>query len=488
MRFDEATTHVARAPREDVRWVTPPLILGRAALAAVTATAGTAAATTGNGHGLAGGFRLGEHLVAEARGHDGACELYVVAHAERGSLHIARVLRREHAALAPELLAAAREVQSHPHRNLLTVLETGWTDEATPRAFVVHERIVGRSLTSLLAGRGGVEWPLVLAIGLQCAQALEALHRMGLAHTELRPDSAALVHVAGDQFRVVLGGLDHAQAIKPGACAAEEPRVRDDLFALGDLLSALTATSVASGSRPPEMLACMLARMIDPRPAIRPASASELHDQLAAVHEHIDPDLSGMRMLGEALRKISSDDFEVEVEVEADEPPPPVRVSPSRPSSPPPQPPQPRGRARWPALLLVGLTCFVGGYTLREVQVVRPPAPRVLQVGDDEAPSLMQSALRRVPEQHGPALPTTILPRGDSPVRPSRTLAARVIPPPVEASPETPVEPPPEPAPAAEVAEEVEVVEAAPDELPTDFLPIPTRRVALDAPDVAGAS
>jgi len=35
----------------------------------------------------------------------------------------------------------------------------------------------------------------VLAIGLQCAEALEALHAVGLAHTALTPASAALVLV-----------------------------------------------------------------------------------------------------------------------------------------------------------------------------------------------------------------------------------------------------------------------------------------------------
>lgn len=59
------------------------------------------------------------------------------------------------------------------------------------------------------------------------------------------------------------------------------------------MLTALAASSEVSGFSPvPEMLSGLLARMIDPRPAIRPASAGELHDQLAAVRDHVDPDLS----------------------------------------------------------------------------------------------------------------------------------------------------------------------------------------------------
>ena len=189
MSFDEtqigrAPHNQPRAPRDDVRWVIPPLV-GRGEFASASSP------------GLPLGYRLGEHVVAEARGQDGPCEMVVVTHAERGSLHMARVVRREHAALAPAMLAVARELQRHPQRNLLTILETGWTDEASPRAFVVHERLVGRSLASLLAGRG-VEWPMVMDCAtengwlysnpfdtiLLCGTACEALKQAGDADIE----------------------------------------------------------------------------------------------------------------------------------------------------------------------------------------------------------------------------------------------------------------------------------------------------------------
>ena len=67
------------------------------------------------------------------------------------------------------------------------------------------------------------------------------------------------------------------------------------------------------------MLSGLLARMIDPRPAIGPASAGELHDLLAAVRDHVDPDRSAAHMLGETFRRICGD---FEVSIEADEPAP----------------------------------------------------------------------------------------------------------------------------------------------------------------------
>lgn len=457
MLSDETPTLIGRVPhawtsaprRDDARWVIPPLVLGRKAAARVATPT----------PGLAVGFRLGEHVVAEARGEDGPCELLVVRHVERGSLHMARVVRGEHAAIGPAMLAAAKRIEQHPQRNLLTIVESGWTVEPTPRAFVVHDRVIGRSIASLLAGRGGIEWLQVLAIGLQCAEALEALHAVGLAHTALTPASAALVLVAGDQFRVVLGGLDHAQTIKPGATATQEPRVCEDLLALGRMLTALAASSEVSGSRVPEMLSGLLARMIDPRPAIRPASAGELHDQLAAVRDHVDPDLSAAHMLGEAFRRICSD---FEVSIEADELTP---VSVPQPQQPVVTPAQPRMRGdawRRLSLLLVGLVVIIAGVSQRAL--LRPaPLTAAALVRDDE-PGLARVDAWRIPEQRRVA-PTSSSPSGvpgvpgvpiiqlpncpDQPrVAPARPATPRVAPPLLDRSPAAaaPLEVLPEPA------------------------------------------
>lgn len=433
------------------RWVIPPLLLGRRALAAVTAPS------------LPIGHRLGDHVVAEARGRDGCCSTYVVTHFERGSLHLARVVRDEHAAIAPAMLAAARQIQQHPHRNLLTILATGYTDEPTPRAFVVHERLVGRSLSSLLTSRGGLEWPLVLAIGLQCAEALATLHRMGLAHTAVRPENAALVHIAGDQFRVVLGGLDHAEAIKPGASAIQDPRVRDDLDSLARLLVALTAASEASGSRPPELLSNLLVRTIDPRPAIRPATADELHDLLCVVRDHIDPDLSGARMIGEVFMRIASDDFEVSVET--DERPAARAGKPRRPVASPVTAPitaplarltPPRPTSRWPALVLVALASLLTGAALRDR--LGPPATTAATACPDRPAPMIPSAPPRLPTPV--VAPITTLPECPDPLpapRPARTRT------PVVTTPAPTPAPEPTPAPTP-----------APNDSP-DLLPIPHR-------------
>ncbi|HEY0133917.1 MAG TPA: hypothetical protein VGB85_07550 [Nannocystis sp.] len=479
MLSDDATTELRsrsrdqRAPSspDEVAWSIPPLVLGRTAQAAVGAP---------TPH-LPVGYRLGEHVITEPRGRDGCFELHVVTHAERGSLHMARVLRREHADLAPAMLEAVRKIQDHPQRNLREVLEAGWTDEPTPRAFVVHERLVGRSLASLVHGRSEIEWPLVVAIGVQCAEALEALHELGLAHTHLGPDSAALMHVAGDQFRVVLGGLEHAQAIVPGSDAAEEPRVRDDLLALGEMLNALAAGCCATTSAPmPEALTALLARMVDPRPAMRPMTASEIHEQLAAVHDHVDPQLSSVRMLGEAFRKIACDDFEVSVEL--DEPAEPARA---RPVAPVPVIAYVRPAApRWPSLLLVAVVAavaFAAGASLPDRP--GPTTARTLSqdVHDDreEAPAPTRRALPRLRAQEPtpePAPAVVLLPR--------QPRVARVQPrPAAETADSADTTPASAPAPAEPAAVEPAADDESPD--PDPLLPVP---VQDEVPAVVDAS
>lgn len=445
MRSDESPTLSGPVPgashHDDVPWVIPPLVTGRKASPTITVPHGSL---------------LGEYAVVGARGEDGVCEMLVVRHVERGSLHLARVLRREHAAIGPAMLTAARRIERHPQRNLLAILGGGWTDEPTPRAFVVHDRLVGRSLASLLAGRGGLEWTQVLAIGLQCAEALAALHAIGLAHTDLTPASAALVLVAGDQFRVVLGGLDRAQTITPDALASEEPRVRDDLLALGRLLTALAASSEASGSRVPEMLSGLLARMIDPRPAIGPASAGELHDLLAAVRDHVDPDRSAAHMLGETFRRICGD---FEVSIEADEPAPRLVVQVA------PKPVRGDGWRRL-SLLLVGLVVVIAGASQREL--VRPQplaAPTAMQVEDDDH-GLARHDWRRIPELRRPiAVPVVDLPRCVD--RPGR---GRPRPPRAPV-----VAPPPEVVAPVESAEDPVVVDTSSEQPDpsADLLPVP---------------
>ena len=94
MSFDDTQIGRApqsRAPRDDVRWVIPPLVHGSPTPTALMPSTPDrpslpGAPVTAPSPSLPGGYRLGEYVVAEARGEDGPCEMAIVTHAERGSL------------------------------------------------------------------------------------------------------------------------------------------------------------------------------------------------------------------------------------------------------------------------------------------------------------------------------------------------------------------------------------------------------------------
>lgn len=250
------------------------------------------------GAGLPEGFRLGALAVAQLRATEARCEVYLVTH-DDGSSHMARVARRaalaEQPALADSMLAAAVRLYGHRHPNLLEVHGAGWTDEATPRPYVLHERVVGRDLASYQARHGSIDPSLLLAIGRQCAAGLAALHGLGLAHADLRRGSVTLVPAGGDAFRIKLGGFERARAIEPGAAADAEPLVAADLAALGAMLQELAA----GAQEVPAALAELIARLTAEPTA---ASAAEVAARLAAIEAQVDPGASAIVAAGaEAL-------------------------------------------------------------------------------------------------------------------------------------------------------------------------------------------
>lgn len=233
---------------------------------------------------LAEGFRIGDLTVAHLRGADATCEVYVMAHAD-GSTCMARVARRsamaEDPGLAGSMLASAQRLVGLRHPNLPAVLACGWTDEPSPRPYVLLERLVGRDLEGYQAHHERLEPALLLAVGAQCAAALAALHARGLAHGDLHRGCTMLVAV-GDSFRIVLGGLEHARALRG---AGDEARVAADLLALGTMLAALAAAV----DEVPPALTGLIARMTAAEPSRRPTRAAEVKEAIAAIRAEVDP-------------------------------------------------------------------------------------------------------------------------------------------------------------------------------------------------------
>lgn len=300
----------------------------------------------GAGGELPEGFALGEWTVTHLRGTEASCEVYLVTHAVDGSSCVARVARRSALAARPGLagamLAGAKQLGKLRHPNLLAVCGHGWTDETSPRPYVLHERVVGRDLAAYQARHGAVEPGLLLAIACQCAAALAAMHAAGLAHADLWRGCAVLVPVGGGACQIKLGGLELAQRIRAGATADEEPLVAADLAALGAMLGEL-AEDVPGV---PPALTEVIARLADPQRM--PRSAGEV---LAAI-QGADPGASVIAEPALPLRMAGASGLWTAREF--------GQVSLVMPRE---RPAQPRRSAAWPAVIgavIVGAIAVLG--------------------------------------------------------------------------------------------------------------------------------
>jgi serine/threonine-protein kinase len=218
-----------------------------------------------------------------------------------------------------EALAATRV--SHPNIGTIYDLDRdGDTD------FIVMEFVDGQSLDARIA-RGRLDVREAAGIAAQIADALDALHELGVAHCDLKPGNVMLTPRGlvklldfGLSRMLCEGGarLDGAEVdtrtfqlagslpyLSPEQVRGRQPDVRSDLYALG-----VTMFEMLAGHRPhvaenmgalvyaiahtpapllrsvapsvPEALEALVALLLDKEPARRPASARAVAEQVRA--------------------------------------------------------------------------------------------------------------------------------------------------------------------------------------------------------------
>ncbi len=157
------------------------------------------------------------------------------------------------------------------------------------RLYVVGELIRGRSLAALLGAEAPLPLPAALSATDSVLAALEELHRAGLVHGDVCPDTV-VVTPSGDTRLAELGvatvlaadpELRGWPAVRPPEGGA--PSVAADLYAAGALLREL-----ATGLRPeqsgewagPVAVGSLAARAVAADPGRRPASAAEFREEL----------------------------------------------------------------------------------------------------------------------------------------------------------------------------------------------------------------
>lgn len=213
--------------------------------------------------------------------------------------------------------AAARIV----HPGIVTVLECGTTGDVP---YIAMEMLAGESLTARMEQTGRIAPEIAVEIGRQVASALEAAHRSGVLHRDLKPDNIYLVPdpamPTGERVKVFDFGLAKVDAgrhttvssvfgtpryMSPEQCrSASQIDHRSDIYALGCVLYELvtgrtpfdgelrqlmerhqTAIPVRASTYTPEVsigLDLLLAQMLGKHPDERPQSMAAVQLALQA--------------------------------------------------------------------------------------------------------------------------------------------------------------------------------------------------------------
>jgi serine/threonine protein kinase len=98
-----------------------------------------------------------------------------------------RLVREQCARLVRE----ARALASVRHAGIVEVLDGGYLADETP--YIVLEKLEGRTLEGLVAARGTLAREDAVAIGLQLSDAVDALHRGGVVHRDIKPGNVFVV-------------------------------------------------------------------------------------------------------------------------------------------------------------------------------------------------------------------------------------------------------------------------------------------------------
>lgn len=236
-----------------------------------------------------GAYRLGARLgsggmgiVYAAEGPEGAVAVKVLARGAASDPALRARFRREAEALLALVHPAVVRVYAHGEHDGV--------------AWYAMERLDGEDLARRLA-RGPLTPAEVEALALQLLSGLDCIHARGLVHRDLKPSNVLLFPGGAKLCDFGVARVEGARTLTESAAlvgslaymAPEQRRGRSsaasDLYALGVLLCE------AATGRPPEelnldelrprRLGRLVARLLEPRPEDRPASAAQARALLA---------------------------------------------------------------------------------------------------------------------------------------------------------------------------------------------------------------
>src|SRR3954451_14943982 len=188
------------------------------------------------------------------------------------------------------------------HPQIVQILEVGTT--ASGRPFIVMPYHAKDSLEALIRRHGPLDWRETLSIGVKLAGALDAAHRVGTLHRDVKPANILLTDYGEPQltdFGIarIAGGFETATGIVIGSPAYIAPEVLEgqsptpasDIYSLGASLFCALTGHTAFERRSDERIVAQFLRM-----TTKPSAQLDLHripDDVAAAIDHAmasDPD------------------------------------------------------------------------------------------------------------------------------------------------------------------------------------------------------
>jgi eukaryotic-like serine/threonine-protein kinase len=265
-----------------------------------------------------------DYRIVRLIGRGGFGEVFEVEHVHLTRRFAVKVLSRAHAGRGDLVERLVREARSlarlHPHPNLVEV--TDMRRAADGRAFLVMERLRGRTLSEALRGGGAMPIGHAADVMRQLLRALGAAHRIGLVHRDVKPSNIFLcddgvVKLLDFGIVKVLTETGGSQTMPgstvgtPGYMAPEflegaTPDARSDVYSAGVVLwEALAGHSpFLPGQLGHELLACVLTQGI---PALEDRGHAALPAALRAV-------VRKATARKPAARHASADDFALALE------------------------------------------------------------------------------------------------------------------------------------------------------------------------------
>src|SRR5262245_2971911 len=196
----------------------------------------------------------------------------------------------------------------HPH--ILPLLDSGTTEEASPRPFYVMPYVDGETLRQRLAREGPLPVAEALRLARETGEALHYAHEQGLIHRDVKPENVLL-----SQGHALVADFGIARAV--GVAAADQ--LTQPGLSMGT--PAYMSPAQVDGEREvdaradPYSLACVLYELLAaPPPFAGPTLAAVLSRQLLAPTppiSRIRPGVPGsvQRAIEQALSKVPADRF-----------------------------------------------------------------------------------------------------------------------------------------------------------------------------------